>query len=297
MSTEYRIAPLACSNPIPLQLSEVFSAIEDYAADLGAEAVFTKMRAAVQVYFEKQSVPPAGAEPEVVSHAAASFAGWLMMNREGHTVYEESLQGWISEFLESDDYKLEVSADRAHVARLQAEVITARKQSYDAGFDTGFANGKEQGARGAEKVIDALKDEVEQLRGLVAIQTCVFCNDSGELRTKVTALQSELTKVRELLSDMVAQQVSAGTDYTTDVGRSKAYLARQSAPAACKTPTSSECPGDGVNQCKRCPGAPATKEVRLLSVADDMSTCTLSNGDGSGYFYDRIDANAKEISE
>jgi hypothetical protein len=75
------------------------------------------------------AAPPAGGEPEVVSHAAASFAGWLMMNREGHTVYEESLQGWLSEFLESDDYKLEVSADRAHTARLQAEVEKYKFQS------------------------------------------------------------------------------------------------------------------------------------------------------------------------
>ena len=29
-------------------------------------------------------------------------------------------------------------------------------------------------------------------------------------------------------------------------------------------------------------------EVRLISYALDMSTCTLCNGDGSGYFYDRI---------
>lgn len=42
---------------------------------------------------------------------------------------------------------------------------------------------------------------------------------------------------------------------------------------------------------------PEADNVRLISVADDMSTCTLANGDGQGYFYDRIDADVKDISE
>ena len=29
--------------------------------------------------------------------------------------------------------------------------------------------------------------------------------------------------------------------------------------------------------------------VQLISYATDMSTCTLTNGDGTGYFYDRVD--------
>lgn len=29
--------------------------------------------------------------------------------------------------------------------------------------------------------------------------------------------------------------------------------------------------------------------VQLISYAEDMSTCTLTNGDGNGYFYNRVD--------
>lgn len=42
---------------------------------------------------------------------------------------------------------------------------------------------------------------------------------------RADALQAELTKARELIADMVAQQVSVGTDYTADVGRAKAFIA------------------------------------------------------------------------
>lgn len=35
---------------------------------------------------------------------------------------------------------------------------------------------------------------------------------------------------------------------------------------------------------------PSAPEVKLVSYAEDMSTCTLTKGDGIGYFYDRIDA-------
>ncbi|RVD77073.1 hypothetical protein [Pseudomonas koreensis] len=31
-------------------------------------------------------------------------------------------------------------------------------------------------------------------------------------------------------------------------------------------------------------------EPQLVSYAEDMSTCTLTTGDGTGYFYDRVDA-------
>lgn len=81
----------------------------------------------------------------------------------------------------------------------------------------------------SQEYVTRLQAEVEQLNGLVARQTCVFCNDSGELLTKVSALQSErdvlkaevsiyqneyvkyseleqvqseLTKARELLTDI-----------------------------------------------------------------------------------------------
>jgi hypothetical protein len=45
---------------------------------------------------------------------------------------------------------------------------------------------------------DDLQEEVARLNDLVASQTCVFCNDSGELLTKVKTLQSGLADARDL---------------------------------------------------------------------------------------------------
>lgn len=47
---------------------------------------------------------------DAIAHAAASFAGFLLMNHEGDTVYEESLQYWMQMYLESEDYKAEQKA-------------------------------------------------------------------------------------------------------------------------------------------------------------------------------------------
>lgn len=42
---------------------------------------------------------------------------------------------------------------------------------------------------------------------------------------------------------------------------------------------------------------PSAPEVRLVSYAEDMSTCTLTNGDGNGYFYDRVEGEPVERDE
>ncbi|WP_448693523.1 hypothetical protein [Pseudomonas rhizophila] len=81
-----------------------------------------------------------------------------------------------------------------YVTRLQAEYSSLLGEHED--LIEKFNNQQSETTR--------LQAEVERLRDLHAKQTCVFCNDSGELLTKVSALQAELTKARELLDGVVA---------------------------------------------------------------------------------------------
>jgi hypothetical protein len=50
---------------------------------------------------------------------------------------------------------------------LKAELATARKQAYDAGFDTGFANGKEQGTRVAKSELTKARERAAFLEFVV----------------------------------------------------------------------------------------------------------------------------------
>ena len=81
--------------------------------------------------------------------------------------------------------------------------------------------------------------------------------ESAFFKKERDLLQSELTKARELLSTCN----SGFKDFISDpvIRDIDSFLAHQSAPAACWTPASYECPGDGVGTCKKCPNAPAAK--------------------------------------
>lgn len=90
--------------------------------------------------------------------------------------------------------------------RLNAELTLERTRADVAVAD---CNDAENAGRKVSQLLsdrtaerDGLADELSNLRDLHSEQTCVFCNDSGELRTKVTALQSELTKARELIEEV-----------------------------------------------------------------------------------------------
>lgn len=86
---------------------------------------------------------------------------------------------------------------------------------------------------------DELRRQVQLLNEAGEFLDDVSQGIEDQLRAQNVELQAELTKARELIADMVAQQVSAGTDYTADVGRAKAFIAcnvdescGQNAPAA-----------------------------------------------------------------
>lgn len=139
MSTEYRVVPEEL-----LKQCKVLAAMQGD----GSTEHFKKLEALLAA-----PVPPAGGEPEVKAWGWVAVGKFFSDRQRAVEAAEKTAV--------IDVYTHE------QITRLQAEVITARKQSYDAGFDTGFANGKEQGTRDAEKVIDALKAEVERLKKLL----------------------------------------------------------------------------------------------------------------------------------
>lgn len=113
-------------------------------------------------------------------------------------------------------------------ARLQAEVEQWKANNMANAWAAGELVKILRGQR------DALKAEVERLNSenLDYKEGQERYEDLCEQqRNGIRSLQAELTKARELIADMVKQQVEAGTDYTADVRRAKAYLSNQSAPA------------------------------------------------------------------
>lgn len=75
----------------------------------------------------------------------------------------------------------------------QAELTAERLRA-----DTAVAD-----ANDAERELAALREELAELRQQHAEQSCVFCNNSGELLTKVKALQSSLTAAEQRNDDLI----------------------------------------------------------------------------------------------
>lgn len=132
------------------------------------------------------------------------------------------------EFLESDDYKLEVSADRAHITRLQAEVERVR-DAIQAEWR------KSDGAWIRER--DSLKAEVERhkLQSHCHLQRAKLAE--SELRVTKQALESLKGERNDLQSNLAKAQgllsEASGKMYIdTQLKLRIAEFQRQSAPAA-----------------------------------------------------------------
>lgn len=280
MSTEYRVVPVEPTEEMYFAFCEA----------RGAKGSTFKegLRAAILA----APVPPAGGEPDEIIDELKMMADMCSDNEdpEDQLMYMR----WIARIRRGD----------AEVTRLQAELKQLHNTSVKLEVFEIVCN--ERDALKAE--VDRLKltletmtedrDVEKGMKALARIQRDLQCDLAQKRQSELTnersdtvkrlewakeaaaridILESELTKAREFdpcnwtdrqvldfLGIALRNVDVVGKVYMSEIRQGFEHMrARQSAPAA--------------------------KEVRLLSVADDMSTCTLSNGDGQGYFYDRIE--------
>lgn len=153
--------------------------------------------------------------------------------------------------------RIERDTLKAENARLQA----SNKQAYDAGFDTGFANGKEQGTRDAEKVIVSLQSDLTKVRELLLDVGTSMGSTEGRraARKKIDAFI--LTHQSAPAAKPTLVECDASTVQSCDEKGCGFLGAGNGEPAACWTSTNHECPGDGVGSCKKCPNTPAANPI------------------------------------